>query len=122
MSKAMKTKVLIANWTVDQDPCVDPPATVYWEDRSPATINDYVVHSIGTHSLTIGEDDGMECRMFPDIVADLRYDRFAASWAVSGEGIEPFSLQLFDQNATDAEIIGELYLFPIVYKARIHRE
>lgn len=117
-----QNRILIAKWTVDQDPCVDPPATVCWKDGNPATINDYVVHSIDTHHLSVDENGCMKCEMHPDIVVDLSWDKFAASWAVSGEGIEPFALQLSDQDATDAEIIGELYLFPVVYKAIIHRE
>jgi hypothetical protein len=122
MSKASKTKALIANWTVDQDPCTDAPAKVHWEDGSHATLNDYITHSLGTHALMLGEDGSMQCHMYPQVIVDVHFDRSGQTWAVSGEGIEPFALQLTDQNATDAEIIGELYLFPVVYKARIHRE
>jgi hypothetical protein len=116
-----QNRTLIAKWTAAQDPSDDLPAKVYWADGSSATNNDYVTNSIGTHTLMLGEDGGMECHMFPDIVANLRFDTFADSWIASGPGIEPFALSLPDRNATDSQIIGELFLFPVVYKARIFR-
>jgi hypothetical protein len=116
-----KNRTLIAKWTIDQDPCTDTPAKVYWEDGSHATLNDYITHSLGTHALMLGKDGGMECHMYPQVIADAHFDRSGQTWLVSGDGIEPFALQLNDPNATDADITGELYLFPVVYRAKIHR-
>jgi hypothetical protein len=121
MSKATSSNTLIAKWTIKQDPSDDLPAKVYWGDGTPATINDYVVHSLGTHALIQGDDGGMECHMYLDVLANLKYDEFVNSWVASGPGIEPFSLRIRDRNATDAEITGVLYLFPVVYRAKIHR-
>lgn len=51
----------------------------------------------------------------------VRYDQIARTWAVSGEGVEPFGLDLTDPRAKDDQIIAELSTYPIVYRTRIHR-
>jgi hypothetical protein len=111
---------LVAKWTWEQDSAVDPPASVKWGDGRPATLDDYVGHTGDTHVL-VESTDGLECRIFPDIVADVRYDAFARTWFVTGAGVETMSLDLSDLNATDHEITAALYELPTVYRAVIHR-
>jgi hypothetical protein len=40
---------------------------------------------------------------------------------VTGPGITPASLDLKDTGASDDQIMTELYTFPIIYRARVHR-
>ena len=68
MSKATSNKALIAQWTIEQDLCDDPPAKVFWQDGTPATLNDFVRLSLATHTYVLGEDGVVECRMYPDIL------------------------------------------------------
>jgi hypothetical protein len=120
MLKAARNTVLIAGWTLTQDPSIDPPHKVCWSDGTPATHNDYLTHLVDTHRWIDGTD-GMELHMFLDIIADVRYEDFARTWVVSGVGVTSASLDLTDPNAPDDQIKAALYSFPVVYSARIHR-
>jgi hypothetical protein len=112
---------LIAKWTTNQDPSIEQPSSVCWEDGSPATHDDYLRHVPDTHMLVGDCEDGMEVRMFPGIVADVRYDHSAQTWAVGGVGVTPAALDLTDPNAPDDQIIAALYTLPIVYRSNICR-
>jgi hypothetical protein len=120
MSKTAKNLALIAKWTIDQDAGVDPPRTVRWGDGSAATHTDSLTHLVDTHTWVSGVE-GMELRMFPDIIADVRYDEFARTWVVCGSGVTSAALDLPDPNAPDDQIKAALYTFPVVYQARVHR-
>lgn len=63
----------------------------------------------------------MELRMYPGVVADVRYDGYQRLWFVVPEGGEPISLDLPDPGATDLDLRAALYQLQPVYKARIHR-
>lgn len=112
---------LIAMWKSDQDCSTEPPASVIWGDGRAATHADYLRHRLDTHELVEAEG-GLECRMYPDIVGRVRYDAFARSWFVTGEGVETHALDLSDPDATDCEITAALYSLPVIYKCQIHRE
>jgi hypothetical protein len=112
---------LIARWTSTQDPAVDRPQAVFWNDGRPANYQDYLSHREDTHELLEGPDDNLERRMYPSIVADVRYDGYARMWFVVAPGEAPISLDLPDVNATDDQIAAALYEFPRVYRAKIWR-
>jgi hypothetical protein len=120
MSKTAESTSLIAEWTIDQDPSIDPPRTVRWANGRPATYNDYLTHMVGTHTWVRGINR-MELRMFPNIIADVHYNHSARTWVISGVDITPAALGLTDAEAPDDQIIVELYTCPIVYRARIYR-
>jgi len=111
---------LIARWSAAEDPLFDPPE-VFWDDGRPATYQDYLDHMGDTHELVICADGSLERRMYPWILADVRYDGYIQMWFMVAPGQEPLSLDLKDINATDEQIISVLYEFPKVYKARIRR-
>jgi hypothetical protein len=111
---------LIAKWPNPEDAFNSDPSVIMGEDGTPATLDDYNAHCDDTHTM-IHRPCGVELRMFPDLVADARYDSLTGVWGVTGDGIPPFALTLTDRDATDFQILGELYEFPIVYRARIHR-
>jgi hypothetical protein len=67
-------------------------------------------------------EDGMEVRMFPAIVADVRYDHFAQTWAIGGDGVVPYPLDLTDPDAPDDQIMAALYTLPMVYRSNICRD
>jgi hypothetical protein len=115
-----KRGTLIARWRPEQDCSLDLPHTVYWSDGSPATTEDYLTHLLDTHTLS-SDTDGIKLHMFPDVVADVHYDRTSRAWVVSGVGVKPAVLNISDRSATDDSILAELYTWPIVYRARIHR-
>jgi hypothetical protein len=112
---------LIAKWKPKLEPAHDEPSSVVWEDGTAATLNDYRTHELDTHSLHASDDGGTECHMFPDIVAEVTFDRDARDWVVRGPGFATVGLELNDPHAKDEQIIAELYTFPIVYRANIIR-
>lgn len=112
--------ILVANWTWDQDSCMEPPASITWGDGRAATHADYLRHHLDTHAL-IETEGGLECRIYPEIIGHVRYDAFARQWFVTGEGVETTALDLSDPDATDCEITAALYSLPVVYKCHIHR-
>lgn len=111
---------LIAKWNLKQDPAVDAPTHVYWEDGRPATQQDYRTHQFDTHELVV-TSEGVEMRMYSELVADVRYDSYAQMWFVVPPGEEPVSLDLSDFRATDEEITAALYQLPVIYRCVIHR-
>lgn len=111
---------LIARWTCEQDESAELPSFFRWSGGRPATLDDYFKHCTDTYELE-STDAGVEQRIYPDIVADVRYDAFGRSWFVTGQGIESVSLQLPDPDATDQEISASLRDLPRLYRAVIHR-
>ena len=112
---------LIAKWKREEEPAHNEPSTLVWEDGAPATMDDYRAHFLDTHSLREGDDGGMECLMFPEVVAEVVYDRFANDWVVKGPDVVTAALELHSPDATDEDITTELFTFPIVYRAKIVR-
>jgi hypothetical protein len=112
---------LIASWTSTQDPVFDRPKSVIWGDGRPASQQDYLAHADDTHELVECADGSLELRMYPWIIADVRYDGYDRMWFVVAPGQEPISLDLRDVNATNDQITAALYEFPRVYKARTWR-
>ena len=112
--------MLIAEWTLSQDPSIAPPHKVLWSDGSPATHDDYLAHLVGTHRW-IDSTDGMELHIFPDIVADVRYNDFARTWVISGVEFTSAALDLTDPKATDDQIRAELYTYPIRLEFTVDR-
>jgi hypothetical protein len=114
-------RVLVARWVTNEDTTLEPPTVLQWEDGTPATQYDYRKHMTDTHRWTIKFPNCIEQQIYPDIVADVHYDVFAGTWAISGQAVTPASLELENRAATDDQILAELYTFPIIYRARIHR-
>jgi hypothetical protein len=112
---------LIARWVTNEDATLEPPTVLQWEDGTPATQDDYLKHLSDTHAWVITPLLGIERRAYPNIVADVRFDGAAGSWVISGQEVIPASLELPDRDATDDQILAELYTYPVIYRARIHR-
>lgn len=110
---------LVAKWTWDQD-CMEPPASITWDDGRTATYADYLHHCLDTHEV-VETELGLECRIYTDLVGHVRYDAFARQWFVTGEGVETTALDLSNPDATDCEITAALYSLPVIYKCQIHR-
>lgn len=112
---------LIAEWTPSEDCSMELPRSVWWNDGRPASIDDYIEHSIDTHILRADKSGRIEMHIFPDVVADVVYDRFAGSWVVKDCGFGGWSLGIADPAAKDDQLIASLYTLPVVYRVRIHR-
>jgi len=112
---------LIARWATHEGATLEPPHLVQWEDGTPATKEDYRKHIEDTHTWIVKSPSSIERHIFPDIVADVHYDTVAGTWGISGQGVEPALLMLKNPSATDDQIMEELYTFPVIYRARVHR-
>jgi hypothetical protein len=97
------------------------PTSLKWDDGTPATLDDYKRHQLDTHSFHPNEDGGMECHMFGGIVADVTFDANVQDWVMGGRDVDPAALGLHNPDATDEEILAELFTFPTVYRHRIIR-
>ena len=117
---SLKT-ALTARWSKNQDPAVDPPTKVTWNDGSSGTVDDFRRHLVDTHTVAF-RNGAIEVTMFPDVCADVRYDSFAKTWMVYGPFTGPMSLELPDPETEDGQIGAQLSVLPIVYRARIHRD
>jgi hypothetical protein len=84
-------------------------------------MDDYRAHELDTHSLHGTRDGGIECHMYPEIVAEVIYDPFAGDWVVKGPSVITTALDLHDPDATDDQITAELFALPVVYRATITR-
>ena len=113
--------ILIARWSSAGEPNFDAPDAIFWSDGRPGTLQDYHSHLDDTHALVHCANGSLERRMYPWIVADVRYDGYMRLWFVVAPGQDPISLDLCDVLATDEEITATLYEFPLVYKSRIWR-
>lgn len=112
---------LIARWTGNNSDTNRPPDEILWENGKRATLDDYRRYLDFTSRNVASFPGLVERHFYPEIVADVRYDRFAGRWAISGDGVEPAGLFLTDPNAPDEQITAELFTFPVVYRARIYR-
>jgi hypothetical protein len=114
-------RMLTARWATDGNSTLEPPSLMWWADGTPAKLKDYQAHLSATHTWVITPLMSIECRFYPELVADVRYDGAAGSWVIGGEGVTSASLELPDRDATDDQIRAELFTFPVIYHARIHR-
>ncbi len=121
MQKINPEMALVAKWTPKQDSCHEPPNSVKWEDGTLATQNDYFEHLTDTYRCVADPTGAIEMHIFPGVVADVRFDEVAGGWAVSGPSVISVALGLTDPTASDSQIIAELFTFPVVYRAQIHR-
>lgn len=112
---------LTATWKPDQDAAMDMPDSLKWEDGTPATVDDFARHQLDTHTLRPGRHGQIEQHFFPDLVAEVVYDRFANDWVVKGPGVITAALELHNPDATDDQITAQLFTFPMVYRAKIVR-
>jgi hypothetical protein len=121
MKSSSTSRVLIAKWRRDQDPCFDLPSKVIWSDGSLATLADFLEHMTDTHTIDF-TPAGVETKMYPDICADVRYDVAAGTWAVYGVTAHSISLDLPNPAASDHQIEAQLTTLPVIYRARICRD
>ena len=83
---------LIARWTSTQDPAVDCPQAVFGDDGRPQlTKTTSIILTTRTNELFEGPDGNLERRMYPSIVADVRYDGYMRLWFVVAPGEAPIS-------------------------------
>lgn len=113
-------RTLIARFKPDSDLVYDRPLEIRWDDGRPASLETYRQHRADTRAL-IQTPDGVELRMYPGLVAEVRFDGYWLGWFVTPSGGEPISLDLRRPNATDLDIRAALFRLPVVYQARIHR-
>jgi hypothetical protein len=122
MPQALKSKILIAQWKLEQDGSIELPHTIYWSDGSQGTTADYFAHLTDTHTFII-HADGVALYMFPDLAVDVHYELDAQQWMISGPDVEPAALNISDRNAPDDAILAELATWTAVYRIRrIHRQ
>jgi hypothetical protein len=112
---------LIAKWKPELDPAYDEPSSVVWEDGTPATLNDYRTHELDTHCLHTSDEGEVQRHMYPDIVAEITYEPNVQDWVMRGQDVNTAALELHDPNATDVQILAEVFTFPTVYRHRIIR-
>jgi len=98
------------------------PSTIVWEDGSSATLEDYFAHRSDTQKWVSDPSGGIRLHLYPDVIADVRYDGFGRVWAISGDAIEPEALYVTDPDATDYEITLALSALPMTYRHVIHRD
>jgi len=112
---------LLAYWDLNHNPGNDEPYAVYFEDGTPACIDDYRKHINDTHEDLLDYPGRLVRRISPGIVGGVRWCYHARDWKVSGSQIVPFYLDLHDPDASDSQITAELYTFPTVYRCVIIR-
>jgi len=122
MPEIKPTICLIARWRRGQNPYLDNPVEIVWDGQGPATLDDYIEHQGCSHQYLRDQKTGaVEIRLWPEIVADVRWDATVGAWVVSGPCVNPATLPYLNRHAKDDQIIGALFRFPIVYRARIFR-
>jgi hypothetical protein len=112
---------MTARWDRHQDSSTEDPRSITWEDGTSATLDDFRSHSSHTSRFVIGPQAKKEVHIYPDIVADVYFDRYAKSWAIRGEGVTACALDVCDPLATDHDIIAALATLPMFYRVKINR-
>src|SRR3954447_17599144 len=93
MSEIRPTVCLIARCARNRNPYLDNPNSLHWEDGTPATLEDYARHMASTHRYLQDETTGaVEMHMFPEVIANVRWDQTAGTWTVSGPCVIPAPL------------------------------
>ena len=120
METADLARILIARFGPGQRPFKEFPYSIRWENGTLATKDDFEAHILDTYAITGDVKKGMEIQMFPNIVADVRFDE-ASAWVMSGHAVIPMTLDLTDPNAPEDQIIAKLSPRLVWYKSTIHR-
>jgi hypothetical protein len=116
-----KNSVLIAIWPSGRTPGLEPPWRILWEDRSPATLEDYRLHE-GDTSVDRSTKEGTTIRsLYPDLVAHLHWDTWGCHWSLTGDGLEPLALWITDPSASNEQLRLAVSSLPIEYRVIIHR-
>jgi hypothetical protein len=111
---------LFVKWARGQDPACDDPAEIQWGNGRRATLADYIHHLVDTSIATV-QDGSLTCTFFPDLIADVRFDEDLSRWVCQPPDQPRVILELSGRDIGDDQIIAELYTYPIVYRAAIHR-
>lgn len=112
---------LLAYWYQKDNPGIDEPYAVYFEDGTDASIDEYRKHADDTHEDLLDYPGRLVRRIYPDIVGGVRWCYHGRDWKVSGSQIVSFYLDLHDPDASDSQLIAELHTFPTVYRCVIIR-
>lgn len=112
---------LIAKFDPGQRPLKEFPRSIRWEDGTLASNEDYETHLLDTYAITGDVEKGMEIQMFPNVVADVRFDNPQGVWIMSGYAVIPMALGLVDQNSSDDQIMATLSPRLVRYRSTIHR-
>ena len=112
---------LLAYWHLNDNPGNHEPYAVYFDDGTPASIEEYRKHIDDTHEASLDRPGRIVHRIYPGVVGGVRWCCHARDWKVTGSQIVPFYLELHDPDASDSRIIAELYTFPTVYRCEIIR-
>jgi hypothetical protein len=78
--------ILIATRSLAREPNFDAPDAIFWSDGRPGSSQDYHSHLDDTHALVHCANGSLERRMYPWIVADVRYDGYMRLWFVVAPG------------------------------------
>lgn len=115
-------RTLIARFDPGQRPLQEFPRDIRWQDGTLATKDDFETHILDTYAITGDVKKGMEIQMFPNIVAEVRFDARRAAWIMSGYAVIPTNLDLTDPNTPDDQIIARLDPRLVRYRFTIHRQ
>lgn len=113
-------RTLTARFSSNQDLVYSNPVEIRWNDGRPASFETYEHHRADTRTL-VQTGDGMEVRLFPDVVGDVRYDGYYRLWFVVPQGGEPISLDVRRPDATDLDLRAALFHLPVAFRALIRR-
>jgi hypothetical protein len=69
-----KHSMLLAIWPKGRSPILEDPWRVLWEDRTPATLDDYDLHKHDTAIQRITRKGTTIGYLCPDVIGDLRWD------------------------------------------------
>ncbi|HUN85972.1 MAG TPA: hypothetical protein VMU48_16455 [Terracidiphilus sp.] len=120
MQRLKPTFVLIARWRYGQTP-YGIPDRVFWDDGSPATLEEYWAHELDTQECIRGAKGGVEVHIYPEIIADLSFDPVIGSWVLGGPGVSPAVLDEPDPEISDEMLLAALCRLPTFYRTRVHR-
>jgi hypothetical protein len=90
---------MTARWDRHQDISTEAPRSIIWEDGTSASLDDFRSHSSHTSRFAIGLQGKKEVHIYPDVVAEVYFDRYAKSWAIRGEGVTACALDVCDRHA-----------------------
>jgi hypothetical protein len=112
---------LIATWLPTQEPDIEAPHSIIWEDGSTASMEDYNAHCGDTSFCVATDIGGWEWHIFPDITAEVFYCPHGRVWGLRGDGVVPTSLYITDPHATDSELQSALVSLLTWYRTKIVR-
>jgi hypothetical protein len=120
MDTCRPTFYLIARWRHTKDVYSSTPDYIRWDDGSPATFNDYLNHQYDTQEC-LRRKNGLEIRIFPELIADVKFNPTLGAWGIEGAGVDPSILAEHDPEASDDSVLCAVCKLPIYYRVRIHR-